>query len=118
MGVINRTLIIKADYNDADYVTSEYKIDEIDELLIRKVANVILAKRNEAKENNRHWNYHNWDNNGYGRYPTPYELYKDVLTEEEISTFEDMCPYGPDTNGIHTIESIRIIEITKDEKVL
>jgi hypothetical protein len=102
-------VIIQADYNDGDILhqikenTSEKEIK-----LFRKVAKVI-------KEMNRE--HHNW---GIGycleKDNDPRILYKGKLTKKEIEDMEDILPYGE--YGIHTIYSIRILEVEKDEELL
>lgn len=98
--MIKTVLYIKADTNDADYVTSEKKIREGDLDTIRKVAEAIR----DCKA------YHNW---GLGECcneeESPYEVYKGILTEEEIEVFDEYTPYGE--YGIHSIKEIQIREI-------
>lgn len=104
---------IKADTNDADYVEVTHEFDEgstfefgtteipvID--FFRKIANAIQ----DFKDKNK-WAYHNW----YASYNAddnekPKEVYKEVLTEEEVDCFNEFIPRGE--NGIHSIESIEV----------
>lgn len=93
---------IKADTNDGDYITSEKRLYEKADIdTIRKVAAAI--KNCEA--------FHNW---GMGEYcrdnESPYVVYKDVLTDDEIDLFNEYVPYGE--YGIHSIEQIQIREVT------
>lgn len=46
------------------------------------------------------------------REPDPKELYKDILTEEEIKLIGKILPGGEYGSWIHTIEEIQICEIT------
>jgi hypothetical protein len=98
--MIKTVLYIKADTNDADYITSENKILEGDLDTIRKVAAAIK----ECKE------HHNWVMREFcGEQESPHEVYKDILTEEEIEVFNGYTPYGE--YGIHSIKEIQIREI-------
>jgi hypothetical protein len=100
---MKKLLIIKADTNDGDYIHTICKIDEKEEALIRKVAKLL------------HSGHHNWETSEYCD-ERPEEMYKDVLTQEEIETFDEYVPYGE--HGVHTIASIRILEVTSDEDLL
>lgn len=104
---MKKILIIKADTNDADYVEKSTEIAEEVIPLIKKVAKAIKS----CKAN------YNW---GSGECcdedESPSIVYKDILTEEEIDNFDYYVPHGE--YGIHTIESIRIVTITKEEILL
>ena len=105
--MIKTVLYIKADTNDADYITSENKILEGDLDTIRKVAAAIK----ECKA------YHNWITREYcEEQESPHEVYKGVLTEEEIRVFNGYTPYGE--YGIHSIKEIQIREIKILEDLL
>ena len=101
-------MIITADTNDADYVTSENWIDKDSLPVIKKVWKVV---KNSVKQ--RGQGEYNWitgdlrSSNDQG----PYERYKDVLTQEELDIFSEYLPHGE--YGIHTIESIVIHEVIK-----
>ena len=107
---MKKLLIIKADTNDADYITGICEIQPEDEQLIRKVAGVL---RTESKKGCA--GSHNWETSEYGD-ERPEDMYEDVLTQDEIETFDGYVPYGE--HGIHTIDSIRILEVTSDEKLI
>lgn len=105
-------LIIKVDSNDADYLTEETNLEEFDNKdevlgLINKVGKAIA-------ERDRRWNWPTGDqvcgdmsvNN----------MYKGKLSDREIQIFSDFLPCAE--YGIHTIVSIRIVEIESDVDLL
>lgn len=108
-------LIIQADENDADYVTS---INEIDEETLELIKPLIEAIKNfkpytttgttkytkDYTSTHRH-NYPSGDScrRDLGE-KTPEEYYG--FSEEVMDTFNDLCPYGQ--YGIHTIVSITV----------
>lgn len=102
-----RFVIVTADTNDADYITRQTplplgeKCGSVDlEALLRKV----WKATQECTE------HYNWPNSEY-RDGCPYELYDGILLMAEIDIFQEYFePYGED--GIHTIESIQIVEGT------
>lgn len=47
---------------------------------------------------------------------SPEEMYKDILTEDEISEFDGWLPSSP--HGVHTIESISILNVESKEELL
>lgn len=101
-------VIITADTNDADYVTSEYEVNGQEALdFIKKVASVIKITKAQ----------YNWSTSeyGYGN-PSPGSLYSSLLTQHEIEKFNDLVPYGE--YGIHSIVSIRIVKIVEDKELL
>ena len=97
-------LYIKADTNDADYVTSENKIQDGDLETIRKVCTLLKTEKPKG--------YYNWPSGDQG---TPRDAWnEDQLTDEEIDVFNDYTPYGE--YGIHSIEQVQIrrIEVLED----
>jgi len=105
---MKKIAIIKVDWNDADYITDVVEINEEEEIFIRKVSA-------EISKIGRH----NWISSEYsndGDIP-PHIMYKDVLTEDEILTFDqEFVPYGE--YGIHTIDSIKIYEVLSEEELV
>lgn len=100
---MKRVLIIKADTNDGDYITSEHEIkgwllDKLDSLT--KIASAI-----KDCSNHYNWPYGQCEGN-------PRAIYAGILTDDEIDFFNDLVPYGE--WGIHTIESIRILTISEE----
>ena len=108
-------VIVKADFNDADYVEeSTFNATEEDIKFVRKVAKIVL---NYKKPEWKPWEWdHNWpDIESWSHEVTPYKMYKDVLTENEIENFDGFLPYHE--GGIHSIESIEIIKYDSVEKL-
>lgn len=105
-------LKIVADSNDADYVTSFNSLREEDEDLINKLAKLILQKEDENKENY----FHNWPNKEWYEV-TPRDLYPELTEEEhDVLFYENYIPSCED--GIHTIESIEILEVSNVKVLL
>ena len=100
-------LIIEADTNNADYIISEYEIKPEELIKLQPVFDAIKAKRFQE----------NWPCSDYV-YGSPEELYKGILTQEQIDLFDDLFddfrPYGE--NGIHTIKSIKVLEVANEIK--
>jgi hypothetical protein len=94
-----------ADTNDADYITERTEIT-------REEIEYILPVIKAIKECKAHYN---WPKSDY-RKSDPYELYKDSCTEDQIEAFSELCPHGE--QGIHTIESVNILEIAKETQLL
>lgn len=99
-----RILLMKADYNDADYCYSETELDkwvtEEDLERIKRIVGII-------KE---HGGEYNWCNSDYGEDENkPDVKYKDLLSVDDINFFDEFVPCHE--NGIHTIEDIRIITV-------
>lgn len=109
---MKQLLIIKADTNDADYVHSITEIKGyLEEHLptIRKVAQVI---KDHKPQYTCSWGTsYNCSADEH-----PREVYKGLLTEEEIDIFSDVCPSGE--NGIHSIEGVQILTVTDDETLV
>lgn len=102
---VKTVLYIKADTNDADYITSEDKISDDDLEVVRKVCNVI-------KEHGPKYDY-NWTTGNIG---DPYKQWGHILTELEIEIFNHYIPYGE--YGIHTIEEVELRRIEVLEKFI
>lgn len=92
---------IVADTNDGDCVTERSLItkDMIDR--IKKIAKVI-------KPSGGSW--HTLDQG------SPHEDYGDLLSEEDISWFDEFVPKGE--YGTHTLDSIKILTIQEEEELL
>lgn len=104
-------LVIRGDMNDGDYIESSHIIQMKDLPTIKKVAKAI------KDYDNRTTYAHNWNRNDYSQDESPFIIYSDVLTEEDIETFNSYVPRGGDF-GIHSIESIKIYPFTKEEILL
>lgn len=115
---------ITVDQNDADFVTNEEIIEDVEEEeFIRKVAEAISKFQSYLANVNgvefRH--HHNFpiiesQRKDLGE-KSPFELYSDYLTQSEIEKFIDN--FIPDCEfGLHTIESIELRPKTETEKLL
>lgn len=104
---MKKYILIKADTNDADYVMEKHEIT--DEQL--KELEPIFKAIKECKIS------HNWATGEYcDKEDTPENVYKGILTEEQILLFEEYTPYGE--YGIHTIESIDVLTVTEERNIL
>jgi hypothetical protein len=99
---------IVADRNDYDLVTKISKVskDELEE--------VILPVAKVLKRDDHNWN-RMWDFRSRSDYKPPEVLYKDLLTPDQISMFDEICPTCEE--GIHSIESISITPWVEDELI-
>lgn len=111
-----RTILVKADTNDADYITNASELNEEDLPTILKVVAAIKDFDSRNRRGSGKYNWYARDEHYSLSRPSPHEVYEDILTEEEIEIFEEYIPYGED--GIHTIESVEIFEIINKEKLL
>lgn len=121
-----KVLIIKVDTNDADYI--EDSIDISDETLnhIKPVIEAIKQfkpYKGKADDGYESTHRHNWPNGEYGfredlGEKSPQELYVEtgLCTQEQLEDFDEMVPYHE--HGFHTIESIHLLEIVDDIKLL
>lgn len=97
-------LLVKADSNDGDYL---YELSVISEEELIEFKNLF------SKLQKNIYGRINW-----GRYDLlepsndPRIIYKDILTEDDIEFIEDYIPSGE--YGIHTIESVKVIEIIEE----
>lgn len=97
-------IIVKADANDADYVTEMKAIT--DEQLQRIMPVIDLLKSKKKKDR---W-VHNWEI-GEFRYGSPYDMYvkTGLLTKEQVNLFDEFVPRGEE--GVHTIESVKVVTV-------
>jgi hypothetical protein len=111
---MKKVVIIEADTNDGDYITRNIELNntrkcsgKFTEELIHKVCGALKDPR-----------YRNWVTTEYisDNEQEPKEMYKNKLTQDEIEIFNGEVPFGE--HGIHTIVSVRILEITSDEELL
>ena len=110
-------IIIRADTNDADYVTSINTISEEDlntiKPLIEAIKNFKPYKRSEWTHSHN-FPYSEYTREDLGEKPAR-ELYNE-FSSEVFGMFEDIVPYGE--YGIHTIESITITPFQEKTKLL
>lgn len=109
-------IVVKADMNDGDYIEecSEISREELDKI------RPLLAAINDFRpyQVGRCTHHHNFctgealrDDLGE---KTPEELYPDYLDELEI--FSEYVPHGE--YGIHTIKSVKVLEVINEEKFI
>ena len=102
-------VIIQGDTNDADYIEQISEISEEDVERLKRIASVI------TDYNKQHTYGHNWPLSEYVDENVE-DLYGDKLSENDMSLMDELVPYGED--NIHSIRSIRILEVTADIKIL
>lgn len=103
---MKKYLIIKADTNDADYVQEKNLVSDSQ---LKKLEPIIKAIK-ACKE------HHNWPNHD-GSDKTIEETYEGILTEEQIEFMQEFVPSGGDY-GVHSIESIELLEVSKEKTLL
>jgi hypothetical protein len=96
-------LVIKADTNDGDYVTSTTAVSEETIEKLKPIVEAIKAKGRR----------HNWPRHEYG--DSNVETLYPELTRDQIELFDDLRPYGE--HGIHTIESV-VYYLIPDKTIL
>jgi hypothetical protein len=116
-------LFIKADTNDADYVES---MEAISDEQLKKFMPLIKAIKDfkpykTKSELGSSWTHdNNWPDSEYNREDlgekSVNEIYKDVVSEEVMEEFRDFVPYGE--HGVHTIESIKVYEVSNVKELL
>lgn len=106
-------VIVKADHNDADYteMVVTAKLEDLD--LVRKVAVVL----NDYPFEKHQYNWAQRYEYQHSEDKTPEEMYKDYLTPEEVEIFQDTYVPMDENCGVHTIKSIRIIEVANEEQI-
>lgn len=101
---MQKYIIVKADTNDADYITKKSKITDEQIKKIKHITKIISKNDNS------------WGKGEVGYNDKFEDRYKDLLSEEEMNLFENFTPFGE--WGIHSIESVEILEVTNEEKLL
>ena len=114
-----KKIIIKADTNDADYVTSQRVITDEQLEKIRPVVDAIKSFQPfKVKKHGIDWNHHH-------NYPTGENCRTDLGEKSAIEMygkidgfklFDSMCP--TDEYGLHTIVSVDVLEIANETKLL
>jgi hypothetical protein len=117
-------LSIKADTNDADYVTQQTVVTPEQIVLLEPIFETIKAfkpYKTKTEDGKMDWTHkHNWPvgSEYMPRYDLgekdPKDIYAGKLTEEQVEFFQDLCPYGE--HGIHTIVEIKVMEVA-DERI-
>lgn len=96
---------IKGDCNDGDLISRRCLITDEQ---IEYILPVVEAIKNCKESHN--WPTLEWEDD------SPYSLYEGVLTEKQIDMFDEFVPHGE--TGIHSIDSITILHVTKEEELL
>ena len=109
---MGKYILIRADANDADYITEKSPITDEQIELIKPVIEQLKIRRDKLNEDlHKNWNKwrHNWSTSEFGRHDNPTKMYveSDLLTKEQVDLFGEFVPYGE--YGVHTIDSIEII---------
>jgi len=94
-------IIITADTNDADYISSHHYITQEE---LPRLISILKVIRNLKHE-------YNWDNSDYTD-QTPQDMYQGSLSVEDIDWFDGLVPFGE--NGIHMIESIKLYHVINE----
>lgn len=115
---MKKVITITADTNDGDYVTSNKEITDEELVLIEPVVEAI--KNFKPYEVGRWKHTHNYPTGVVYRGDlgelSAEEYYTKIVTPKEFETFDELVPYNE--YGIHTIESIKVLEIVKETKLL
>lgn len=103
-------IVIKADMNDADYVT---KMSIISDMQIEKIKPLVEAIKN-FKPSSEH--DYNWPTGEISYKDDNIEvIYGNKIDSDLIHSFNEFVPEGdPNYPGIHTIESIKIMELIEE----
>ena len=116
-------LSIKADTNDADYVTQQTVVTPEQLAELQPVFEAIAKfkpYKTKTEDGQMDWTHnHNWPM-GDGNYmprtdlgeKEPKEIYAKKLTPEQVEMFSDLCPFGE--YGIHTIAEIKVMEVGEE----
>lgn len=120
---VMKCIEITADTNDADYVTERCPITDKEIELIKPVIQAIKDRSAVIRPGNGDDDY-NWATfESLKEGKDPYSLYvkTGIITEEQFEAFYELVPQG-DMNysdgGIHTIASIVILHVSKEEILL
>lgn len=97
-------LLVTADTNDADYVTDVTEINNEDLIRVKKIFSMLPKKKR-----------HNWPDHDDYQKGNIFDKYK-KLTEEDFDFINGYIPHGE--YGIHTIESVRVLEVISDETII
>ncbi len=106
---MKKYIIIKADFNDADYVTEKTEITDDQIEIIKTVVKAIKNSKEDC----------NW---GSGEYceteTTPNEQYIEtgILTQQQVDLFQGFVPCCE--YGIHTIETVDILVVQEEISLL
>lgn len=100
-----KLLAIRADTNDADYVTEITVVTQEDLDMMLPLINAVINYSSKPGYEGKH----NWEANQYSQNP-PYKAYAE-FGREVLDMFAYYVPTSE--NGVHSIEDISIIEVSK-----
>ena len=109
-------IYIQADTNDADFISEKSVITEEEIALIMPV---IVAIKNFKPYDNQENNFPQGEccREDLGELSAEdYYVGKGIVTLKQFQKFENFCP--SDEYGIHTIESVEIIYVKKENKLI
>ena len=113
-------IIIKADTNDADYVSEKNEISKENLEIITPV--IAAIKEFNEDKSIKYQKYNWWNIEGRDTKPqflSPKERYVDSgkCSQKALDYFYQYCPSGGE-NGVHSIESIELLEVVNEIKLL
>lgn len=112
---MKKYILIKADVNDGDYISSKNEITDEDIELIKPIIDAIKEYDNDKSIKRQKWN---WDINGYNdQDPNQRYVKSGKCSLESFDYFNDLLPFM-DNQDIHTIESIEILVVSEEIKLL
>jgi hypothetical protein len=114
-------LKLETDYNDGDRLMSMTRIEEEDLPLIRKVARALWSVPQYTISTGQNIHRQNWITRGeYQRddEQMPVDMYKGMLTEDEVLLFEERYVPMDEHCGCHTINVMVVMDVREEETLL
>ena len=114
---MKKYIYVTADTNDADYISEKNEITDEEIELIKPVIKAIKDYTEDSSIKHQIWNW--WVIYGSRKEnPTPQQLYVDTgkCSQEAFDKFRELVPYNE--HGVHTIESVEIIIVQEEIKLL
>lgn len=105
-------VVISADYNDGDYVSANYVMppDQVNRLcdIMFKLLPFIQRSNGNIDYKAIAWNKHEEWQEDYSRMDPPQEMYKEILTQDEIEFLHALVPTANNEEcGVHSIHEIK-----------
>jgi hypothetical protein len=100
---MKKYLIVKADYNDGDYVTQKSEIFDAEIPKIKEIISLISSNHRIQWRTGEEQRKHLTE-----QHPE--------LSEEQIQLLDTLTPYGE--YGVHTIVRIELLEVANEEVLL
>ena len=114
---MKKYIYVTADTNDADYISEKNEITDEEIELIKPVIKAIKDYTEDSSIKHQIWNW--WVIYGSRKEnPTPQQLYVDTgkCSKEAFDRFSELVPYNE--GGVHTIESVEIMVVLEEIKLL